>query len=427
MEFDSTLLPPSPISVLTPVQVRVACKSSRCATLAVSVEGRGVKRQLYRGSGDVRAGWNYCELTIPSGMTHGEYIVRCSAYDAAGLLLHEQRQPLHIVDSGSRSTGLIDGAWCGLYHWSETEGRLWNDIIKQFTACDWRQLIQDMHAVGMNVIVLQELFRNEEYYGKHNMLECGYHGKAFYPSALYPGRMDIACSDPVEVIMSTADELGMHVLPGIGMYAWFDYTAPSLEWHKRIATEVWQRYGQHRSFYGWYISEEVFGDLRYGDDTERDIVEFFLQFKSFKQQFSPVKPVMLAPNCFYVRRTEATWRRLARGLDIICPFGFHRMDEQDDTAEVTIAMLQNIVDESGAHLWLDIESFLFNEDMSLYPRPVSDMISELGRFNSFEKILCYQFPGLMNSPTACLQPGGAATVDNFIKYKNYLSCKLENK
>ena len=418
--FDCALIPPSPITTQTPLEIRVACRDSSFAKFAISITNGTRNQILFDGHGEKILDWSNVAFRINTADWCGDNTIIIQTIAIDNEIIHEQRRQIQIVESFSRSTGKLDGAWCGLYHWSESEGKLWNPVIKQFTTADWQQLIRDMHSLDMNVIVLQELFRNEQYFGKHDIPNNGYRGNAFYPSALYPGRMDIACSDPVEAIMTVADELGMHVFPGIGMYAWFDFTPGSLEWHKQVAAEIWHKYGHHSSFYGWYISEEVFGDLHYGDNTERNIVEFFRAFKQFKNQFSPVKPVMLAPNCFYVRRGETSWRNLAKELDIICPFAFHRMDAEDDSPEDTIALLQDICNQTGAHLWLDMESFLFNSDMSLYPRPVTDMILELQRFNAFEKILCYQFPGLMNSPTARLQPGGPATVDNFVNYQEYV-------
>lgn len=36
-----------------------------------------------------------------------------------------------VINSEIRSTRLIDGAWAGLYHWSEIEGKYWNPDIKR--------------------------------------------------------------------------------------------------------------------------------------------------------------------------------------------------------------------------------------------------------------------------------------------------------
>ena len=74
-----------------------------------------------------------------------------------------------VINSEIRSTRLIDGAWAGLYHWSETEGKHWNPDIKKMTDDQWRELVRSMHSIGMDVIVLQEVFRNQDYVGKHDL------------------------------------------------------------------------------------------------------------------------------------------------------------------------------------------------------------------------------------------------------------------
>ena len=107
-----------------------------------------------------------------------------------------------VVKSDIRSTRLIDGAWAGLYHWSEEEGKLWNKDIKELKEDQWRDLVKSMHAIGMDVIVIQEVFRNNDYVGQHQTTVENYQGRAFYPSELYPGRMPIASKDPLEAILS---------------------------------------------------------------------------------------------------------------------------------------------------------------------------------------------------------------------------------
>jgi hypothetical protein len=157
---------------------------------------------------------------------------------------------LEVVPSKIRSTRMIDGAWLGIAHWSDEEGRHWNSTIRKLTNADWRQQIQGMHDIGMNTVVIQESFRNQEYYGRNSITSTSYKGLAYYPSDLYPGRANVTSRDAIEAILSEADRLQMNVFIGVGMYAWFDFSTPSLEWHKRAAEELWHRYGYHPSFYG---------------------------------------------------------------------------------------------------------------------------------------------------------------------------------
>ena len=339
-------------------------------------------------------------------------------------------RPIEIRKTSVRSTGTIDGAWCGLYHWDEDEGRLWNAEIKKMTPDQWRELVRGMHEIGMNIIVPQELFRNQIHAGEHSIETDGYPGRAFYPSKLYPGRMPIETSDPMEAILTEADAQGMFVFVPVGLYAWFDFTAGSLDWHKKVATELWDLYGHHPSFYGWYISEEVEGtlsanrkDLEIMQRQQQEIVHFFREFQAHVRAFAPEKPVMLAPNCHRIHLGVKIYPKLLPFLDIICPFGFHRMPEDDISGEESAAMLQKHCDEAGSHLWMDMEAFLFGPRDELYPRPIEGLIDDFNRFPIFEKILCYQYPGLFNAPWASRKPGGPATVKLFEDYKAYYSKK----
>ena len=54
----------------------------------------------------------------------------------------------------------------------------------KMTDGQWRELIRSMNKLEMNMVVIQEVFRNEEYVGKHTTNEDNYVGKAFYPSKL---------------------------------------------------------------------------------------------------------------------------------------------------------------------------------------------------------------------------------------------------
>lgn len=346
---------------------------------------------------------------------------------------YTREKEVEIIDSNIRSTRLIDGAWAGLYHWSEMEGKHWNPDIKQMTDDQWREMVRAMHKIGMDVIVIQELFRNEEYVGKHSMTVETYPGKAFYPSVLYPERVDIRASDPVEAILSEADKLNMHVMMGIGMFAWFDFSAESLRWHKKVAKEVWETYGHHPSFYAFYVSEESGGGLDNWEKTpekrqERkdDIVRFFAEFKAFCKQMAPSKPIMLATNSMDVPQGKDTYPALLEHLDILCPFGFARMPENDLTGKQSARMLQKLCDDAGAHLWFDLEAFLFNEDGSLYPRPASQIIHDLNLFDNFEKILCYQFPGVFNDPEMSVRIGEERTIGLFKDYQQYRNRILDN-
>lgn len=435
-----TLIPPGKITNKVDLDIRggIINKSDQQRTFEVS---------LYWGKEKGNALLCKSSVTVPAGKSGTVKIVvstkqRLGKHKVILKVTHGNKtyrktKDIEVVESDIRSTQQISGAWTGIYHWNEIEGKYWNKDIKNMTDKQWKELIRSMHKVEMDMVVIQEVFRNELYVGKHNTTVDSYAGKAFYPSKLYPGRMDIMAEDPIEAILSEADRLGMNVLIGVGMFAWFDFTPESLEWHKRVAKELWDMYGHHKSFYAFYVSEESGGGL---DNWEQqpdmrkkrkaDIVNFFKEFKSYCNSFAPGKPIMLATNSFEVPNGMDTYPELLEHLDILCPFGFARMPAGDLTGKEAVDMLQEACNKARSHLWFDLEAFLFNPDNSLYPRPIEEIIHDLNLFSNFEKILCYQFPGVFNDPDMSIRVGEARTIDLFNGYMKYLKdlkAKAKNK
>lgn len=435
-----TLIPPGKITNKVDLDIRggIINKSDQQRTFEVSIYWGREKRNtlLYESSVTVPAGKSETvKIVVPTKQRLGKHKVILKVTD--GNRTYRKTKDIEVVESDIRSIQQISGAWAGIYHWSEIEGKHWNKDIKKMTDEQWKELVRSMHKVEMDMIVIQEVFRNEQYVGKHNTTVDSYAGKAFYPSELYPGRMDITAEDPIEAILSEADRLGMNVLVGVGIFAWFDFTPESLEWHKRVAKELWDMYGHHESFYAFYVSEESGGGL---DNWEQqpdmrkkrkaDIVNFFKEFKSYCNSFAPGKPIMLATNSFEVPNGMDTYPALLEHLDILCPFGFARMPAGDLTGKEAADMLQEACNKAKSHLWFDLEAFLFNPDNSLYPRPIEEIIHDLNLFSNFEKILCYQFPGVFNDPDMSIRVGEERTIDLFngyMKYLKELKAKAKNK
>ncbi|WP_287641147.1 DUF4434 domain-containing protein [Bacteroides sp.] len=435
-----TLIPPGKITNKVDLDIRggIINKSDQQRTFEVSIYWGREKRNalLYESSVTVPAGKSETvKIVVPTKQRLGKHKVILKVTD--GNRTYRKTKDIEVVESDIRSIQQISGAWAGIYHWSEIEGKHWNKDIKKMTDEQWKELVRSMHKVEMDMIVIQEVFRNEQYVGKHNTTVDSYAGKAFYPSELYPGRMDITAEDPIEAILSEADRLGMNVLVGVGIFAWFDFTPESLEWHKRVAEELWDMYGHHESFYAFYVSEESGGGL---DNWEQqpdmrkkrkaDIVNFFKEFKSYCNSFAPGKPIMLATNSFEVPNGMDTYPALLEYLDILCPFGFARMPAGDLTGKEAADMLQEACNKAKSHLWFDLEAFLFNPDNSLYPRPIEEIIHDLNLFSNFEKILCYQFPGVFNDPDMSIRVGEERTIDLFngyMKYLKELKAKAKNK
>ncbi len=422
-EISLTLIPPSPVTDQIVLDVRAGIWNNTKVKKTILVRiylDKEDKANLLHQQTVILASKSNTGIKFPwktTGQAGNHKIIMVTK--SGEKTLHTER-PMQVIASNIRSTRRIDGAWLGFYHWSEAEGKYWNPELKKVTDKQWGELMNAQHGIDMNIIVMQDVVRNPTAYaGKHNIEKEGYKGIPYYPSQLFSGHVPIAAIDPVEAVLAQADKDGMNVFMGVGMYAWFDFTEGSLKWHKKLATELWDKYGHHPSFYGWYVSEEQDGGLA-DAQARKDIVNFFKEFSKFIKAKTPDKPIMLATNSHNLRGAEDTYRKLLPNLDILCPFGFHRMPDTDLTGEQAAAKLQTLCDEAGSHLWMDMEVFNFAENNALVPRPISGLLSDLHRFPNFEKILCYQYPGLLNSPGISIKPGGPNTVKLYLDYKQYL-------
>ncbi len=85
-----------------------------------------------------------------------------------------------------------------------------------------------------------------------------------------------------------------------------------------------------------------------------------------------------------------------------------------------VDMMQGLAEQAGAHLWMDLEAFVFRDDGALVPRPIADIVADLNRYPSFEKVLCYQFPGLMTAPWQQPRRGGEAAVRLYLDYQKHI-------
>ncbi len=430
-EVGLTLIPPAPITNQVNLDIRGGIKNmsdkDKKYQVTIYFNNETEVDKLYSTSVDIKAGDVACvKYMLFTQDKIGKHSIILVVEEGSNV--YKMQKPIEILKSPIRSTQKIEGAFVGFYHWSEQEGKMWNPTIKNLTDNQWKEVVHSMNKLDMNILVIQESFRNQDYVGKHPIEQNGYKGKAFYPSSLYTERMPINAKDPIEAVLQQADKEGTNVFMGVGMYAWFDYTKGSLEWHKKVARELWEMYGHHSSFYGFYVSEEGMGSL---DCFEKDpskkgmrqqeVLAFFKEFKQFCLELAPDKPVMFAPNGWGVGKAREIYPELLKNVDIICPFAFARMPKDDLTGIEAVTLLQKFCDDAGAHLWLDLEAFLFDEqEQYLIPRPIDEIKKDLLLFDNFEKVICYQYPGVFNDPEMSIRIGEESTIQLFQDYREYM-------
>lgn len=456
MKLYLTITPPGPVTDRIDLDIRWAVAGERegSAVAALAVDGApvGEPRPVALAPGRVAGGG----CRVPARGMAGRRTVTLTATEPGGPARSVARA-VEILPSAVRSPLRLGGAWVGLLHWSEAEGAYWNPELARFTEADWREHVRGMHAIGLDTVIVQETWRNQTYYGihYHQMTAANYRatyaGRAFYPSSLWPGRMDLPCADPLAAILDEADGLGMHVFLGLGNYAHFDYTPGSLAWHLDVLRELWSLYGQHPSLVGWYVSEELNGrikphEMRYWDRTDEfraEVLAFFKTLQAEVRRLAPHTLLMMAPDSHYHAEAAGVWPELVRHCDIVCVQGYQRRPIDGVPAAEAARRMQGWCDAAGAHHWVDLEIFGFEhpgvaepqrESVSrtlpngtqdfvqtpLIPQRMALIGRELGELADLEFVCAYQYPGLLCPPGARLKPGGERAVRLYREYESYL-------
>ncbi len=402
-------------------EIRLYSVEADLAAVRILKDGKQVKKYIYAlENGLVKSA--YFDLS----MVCGDIVIKIE-FIKDEQVVYSKDYNYQVVDTSLPSTTLMDGCWISIYHWSEFEAAFFNPALKTMNDEDFKDHIRHMHKVGINGVVIQNVFDSDNYCNGHTMDKDGYKGKAFYPSKLFPDKVDITAKDPIEAVLSAADECGMHVLVGVGLYAWFDFSEDSLNWHKKVAKELFEMYGHHESFYGWYISEEIFGALyaewdQVPTEDYKNIGRFFKEFKAFVKELTPTKPVALAPNNINFQNYEYEWQTILPFIDILIPFAFAR-----DLEHLNVLDIKRICEECDTHMWVDMEVFQNPFPDGLIPKSCDDLIKEIRIYDDVEQIYGYQFTGMLNPPESPFNLGGEKAVDLYVKYEKYYNKFMEEQ
>ena len=173
-------------------------------------------------------------------MKRRSFIQTCGIASATALL---PASPVFASPSGFNPfIKPIVGSWFEFEHHNQPEGKYWNPVVSKFTTEQWKAKIKEMHEAGMEYLVL---------------LAVAYEGKTYYPSELQ-AQHDYVCHDPLEAVLSAADECGVKFF--VSNDYWSDWTRVEKAmkdeeiWRLREKgmEEVVEKYAHHKSFYGWY-------------------------------------------------------------------------------------------------------------------------------------------------------------------------------
>ena len=314
--------------------------------------------------------------------------------------------------SASSTVKPIAGSWFEFQHHATVEGVDWNPACVRFTAEQWQAKVKEIAEIGMEYLIL---------------MAAAVYYRAFYDTKIY-AKWNLACADPLEAVLAAADECNLKFFVGGGFYGdWMSEKTISdpVATRQRLQSleEIAGRYGHHASFCGWYWPDEARINPRYSPE----FINYVNTLSRLARQLKPKAEIMIAPygtrNAIpdddYVRQLDAM------DIDIIAyqdEVGVGKSKVSETAA--FYERLRKAHDRSHkARIWADIELFQFEGDVyrsALVPAPFERVLQQMQAVSPWvDKILAYQYLGLMNKPGSAAFAGSAASAELYTEYEKW--------
>lgn len=308
----------------------------------------------------------------------------------------------------------IDGTFFEFRHHNTAEGKYWNPALEKFTAEEWRTKIREISAFGMEYIVV---------------MATALYERCYFKSSVFPFA-DMPCEDPIEAILSEADEWGIKVFLGNGFYG--DWTKAGeniksqavIDRSFRAMEELAELYSHHESFYGWYFPDETCIILRFS----KSFINYVNLCSARCRELTPGKKTLIAPyGTNLVLMKDYFVRSLAEtDVDFIAyqdEVGVKKT--KVDNTEKIFERLRYAHDKAGrAELWADIELFTFEGMVyksALLPASFERIKKQIKNVAPYaDKILSYQYLGIMNPPDSAAFAGHEDSAKLYEDYKKYI-------
>ncbi|HUX96528.1 MAG TPA: DUF4434 domain-containing protein [Bacteroidales bacterium] len=293
---------------------------------------------------------------------------------------------------GNKNIKPVEGSWFEFQHHSVVEGKYWDHVLRTFTADQWDKKVKEISDAGMKYLVL---------------FDIAIHGKTFYPSKLL-SKHQLGCDDPLETVLSAADKCGISFFISNDFFGeWTnvemmmkDEAVNSLR--IKAMNEVAEKYSHHKSFYGWYFPNEtsINGNFR----------DFFIDYvnscSAQAKRLTPAAKTLIAPYGTRLVNADDIFVRQLEKLDVSFIAYQDEVGVRKTRVEESAGFFEKLNrahEKAGrSKLWADVEFFTFEGETyksALVPASWERVIKQLEAVSPFvEKILIYQYIGLLNKP-----------------------------
>jgi hypothetical protein len=334
------------------------------------------------------------------------------ALGASGALIDPLAKAL-TAPPASQGIKPISGSWFEFQHHATVEGVDWNPMCARFTCEQWDAKIKEIAEAGIEYLVL---------------MATALDYRSFYPTRIFP-QWQLNCPEPMETVLSAADRYGVKFFLGGGFYG--DWTDPNIladpiaaKRRLQAIEEITKRYSHHRSFYGWYWPNEAFIDRYYSEE----FIGYVNTCSRLARQLTPRARVLIAPYGTRAAVPDDKYVRQLESLDVDIIAYQDEVGVRKSTADETSAFFEGLRKAHDraqrAAIWADVEIFEFEGTVyksALVPASFQRVLKQLEAVSPWvDKILIYQYQGLMNKPGSTAFCGSPESTQLHEDYVNWL-------
>lgn len=224
--------------------------------------------------------------------------------------------------------------------------------------------------------------------------------------------------DLVKMFLTLADKHNLDFFFGMydsGKY-WIEGSyQKEIDLNLRLVDEVWAKYGHHKSFKGWYMSQEI-------SRRTKNMAKIYSEIGKHAKALSGNLPSMVSPyihgvktdqvmsgdKALTVKQHEEEWDEILSHIDgAIDIMAFQ--DGQVDYHELYDYLVINkkLADKHGMTCWTNIESFDRDMPIRFFPIKWEKLLFKLeaARNAGMENAITFEFSHFMSPNSAYLQAG----------------------
>ena len=250
-----------------------------------------------------------------------------------------------------------------------------------WSADEWKKDLDNMKVFGIDTLIF---------------IRGGFYGKTIYPSKHFGTE---STPDFLGFILDEAEKREMKVF--IGLYI------TDIDWNhgnykgeliknRYFVNEIMERYGNKKSFYGWYLPHETC-------DNRLHIAELMAGLGAMCKDAAPDKKVLISPffrssiirpKLYYSpKKHYKVWDKIFAKCGKYVDF----CARQDGTAPLELmeeyyAADKALCDKYGIEMWVNAESFERDVRQMFYPIPFETLKTRLEKHAKYaEKIITFEF------------------------------------